>query len=163
MATDLDVAFTAPIGMDVNGEVWTCVEVPGSAELLGTGKAVRVDLIVDGLPLENIGLMVTGRGRHIFSLNAKLRKQLGKDLGDTVDVTLLRRRTSLFNTDNGDYRRDMVFGNAGTLGAVSGKREEPVLHLTRRHVGHSCLFRGMRLHPTTATCHPFAWGKNRWT
>lgn len=93
MTEELGVAFTAPIGVDVKGELWTCVEVPGSTELLGTGKAVRVDLEVDGLLLEHIGLMVTGRGGHMFSLNAKLRKQLGKDLGDTVDVTLLRRYT----------------------------------------------------------------------
>ena len=91
MTKDLDVAFTAPIGVEVKGELWTCVEVPDSAELLGTGKAVRVDLTVDGVLLERIGLMVTGRGGHMFSLNTKLRKQLGKELGDTVDVHLLRR------------------------------------------------------------------------
>ena len=34
----LDVRFTAPIGVDVRGEVWSCVEVPNSKELLGTGR-----------------------------------------------------------------------------------------------------------------------------
>jgi len=89
----LDHAFTAPIGVEVKGERWACVEMPGSAALFGTGKAVKVDAEVDGLPLENVGLMVTGRGGHMLSLNAKVRKQLGKGLDDTVTVRLTRRRT----------------------------------------------------------------------
>lgn len=89
----LDHTFTAPIGVEVKGETWTCVEMPDSAELFGTGKAVKVDAEVDGLPLENVGLMVTGRGGHMLSLNAKVRKALAKDVGDTVMVRLTRRRT----------------------------------------------------------------------
>lgn len=93
MSEELDYAFNAPIGVDVKGQMWSCVEVPGSAELFGTKKALRVDATVDGLLLENLGLMVTGRGGHMLSLSAKLRKQLGKDVGDSVEVRLLRRRT----------------------------------------------------------------------
>ena len=77
--------------MNVKGQLWSCVQVPDSVELLGTGRAVRVDATVDGLPLENAGLIVTGTGGHMLSLNARLRKQLGKDIGDTVTVHLLRR------------------------------------------------------------------------
>lgn len=87
----LDHEFTAPIGVDVKGERWACVEMPGSAEFFGTGSAVRVDAVVDGVPLPNVGLMVTGRGGHMLSLNAQLRKRLGKDLGDEVTVRLERR------------------------------------------------------------------------
>ncbi|MEF3404046.1 DUF1905 domain-containing protein [Agromyces sp. CCNWLW203] len=87
----LDHEFTALIGVDVKGELWACVEMPGSAEFFGTGKAVRVDATVDGVPLRNVGLMATGTGGHMLSLNAKLRGQLGKDLGDTVTVHLERR------------------------------------------------------------------------
>ncbi|WP_062522604.1 DUF1905 domain-containing protein [Demequina silvatica] len=89
----LDHAFTAPIGVEVKGETWACVEMPGSADFFGTGKAVRVDAEVDGVALENVGLMVTGTGGHMLSLNAKVRKQLGKDVGDQVEVRLTRRRT----------------------------------------------------------------------
>lgn len=71
--------------------MWTCVEIPNSAELLGTKTTVRVDATVDGIPLSNVGLMVTGTGGHMLSLNAKLRKQLKKDLGDVVTVHLQRR------------------------------------------------------------------------
>ncbi|MGH3704696.1 MAG: DUF1905 domain-containing protein [Agromyces sp.] len=87
----LDHEFTAPIGVDVKGEIWACVEMPGSAEFFGTGRAVRVDASVDGVPLHDVGLMVTGTGGHMLSLNAKLRSKLGKDLGDTVTVRLERR------------------------------------------------------------------------
>ncbi|WP_154795400.1 DUF1905 domain-containing protein [Occultella kanbiaonis] len=89
----LDHTFTAPIGVDVKGDTWSCVEVPGSAELLGTGKAVRVDATVDDIPLANAGLMVTGTGGHMLSVSARLRKQLGKDIGDTVTIHLRRRLT----------------------------------------------------------------------
>ena len=87
----LDHEFSAPIGVGVKGELWTCVEMPGSAEFFGTGRAVRVDASVDGVPLRGVGLMTTGTGGHMLSLNAKLRTQLGKDLGDTVTVRLERR------------------------------------------------------------------------
>lgn len=89
----LDHTFTAPIGVDVKGEIWSCVEMPGSAEFFGTRRTVRVDATVDGIPVLNAGLMVTGKGGHMLSLNAKLRKQLGKEIGDTVTVHLQRRLT----------------------------------------------------------------------
>ncbi|WP_223692794.1 DUF1905 domain-containing protein [Leifsonia poae] len=89
----LDHAFTAPIGVDVKGELWSCVEMPGSAEFFGTKKAVRVDATIDGISLTSVGLTVTGRGGHMLSVSAKLRKQLGKGLGDLVTVHLSRRLT----------------------------------------------------------------------
>ena len=75
----IDVTFTAPIGVTVSGEVWSCVEVPESVELLGTGKAVKVVATVDGEPI-TAGLMPTGAGGHMLSISAKLRSKLGKDL-----------------------------------------------------------------------------------
>lgn len=87
----LDHTFTAPIGVDVKGEVWACVEMPGSAEFFGTGRSVRVDLTVDDVSLTDVGMMVTGTGGHMVSLNAAVRRKLGKDIGDTVAVHLTRR------------------------------------------------------------------------
>ena len=89
--TILNYTFTAPIGIDIKGEIWACVEVPESAELFGTKKCVRVDAEVDGIALPNVALMVTGKGGHMLSTNARLRKQLGKDIGDSVTVCLLQR------------------------------------------------------------------------
>ena len=88
----LNLSFSAPIGVTVRGDVWSCVEIPDSVNLLGTGKAVRVVTTVDGHDL-TAGLMPTGSGGHMLSLNAKLRKKLGKDIGDTVTVHLTERLT----------------------------------------------------------------------
>ena len=54
---------------------------------------VRVDVSVDAVELENVGLMPTGTGGHMLSLSAKLRRQLKKELGDSVTVRLHRRLT----------------------------------------------------------------------
>ena len=83
--------FTAPIGVEVKGETWACVEMPGSAEFFGTGRSVRVDLTVDDVEMPNVGLMATGTGGHMVSLNAAIRRKLGKDIGDMVTVHLTRR------------------------------------------------------------------------
>jgi hypothetical protein len=90
---ELDHTFTAPIGVDVKGEMWNCVEMPGSAEFFGTKRAVRVDALVDDVALDNVGMMVTGTGGHMISLSAKVRTKLGKGLGDDVTVRLMRRFT----------------------------------------------------------------------
>ncbi|GAA3011937.1 DUF1905 domain-containing protein [Microbacterium aurantiacum] len=87
----LDHTFTAPIGVDVKGEVWACVEMPGSAEFFGTRRSVRVDLTVDDVSLTDVGMMVTGTGGHMVSLNAAVRRTLAKGIGDTVTVHLTRR------------------------------------------------------------------------
>jgi hypothetical protein len=87
---DLDHTFSAPIGVDVKGEVWSCVELPGSKEFFGTGKSVKVEGTVDGLPLTS-AFMPTGTGGHMVSISAKLRKSLGKELGDTVEIHLSKR------------------------------------------------------------------------
>lgn len=88
----LDVTFSAPIGVTVKGELWSCVEVPGSVELFGTGKAVKVVATVDGEPV-SAGLLPTGAGAHMLSISAALRKKLGKDVGDQVTVHLGERLT----------------------------------------------------------------------
>lgn len=88
----IDVTFDGPVGVVVKGDLWPCVEVPGSVELFGTGKAVKVVATVDGEPI-TAGLMPTGTGGHMMSISAKLRKKLGKDIGDQVTVHLSERIT----------------------------------------------------------------------
>jgi len=84
-------SFEATIGVEIKGDTWSCVEIPDSRELFGTGKTVRVDAKVDDVMLENVGAMVTGTGGHMVSLSAKVRKALGKDIGDRVTVTVTQR------------------------------------------------------------------------
>ena len=87
---DLDITFDALIGVQIKGETWPCVELPGSQEIFGTGKSVKVEGTVDGLPLTS-AFMPTGSGGHMVSISAKLRKQLGKGVGETVTIHLSKR------------------------------------------------------------------------
>jgi hypothetical protein len=86
----LEHTFSAPIGVDVKGELWSCVELPGSAELFGTGRSVKVAGTIDSEPIAS-AFMPTGTGGHMISVSAKLRKKLGKQVGDTVTVRLTER------------------------------------------------------------------------
>lgn len=89
---DQNYSFTATIGVDIKGEIWPCVEIPDSAEFFGTRRSVRVDATVNDIPMPDVGLLVTGRGGHMLSLSAAMRKRLGgKDLGDEVVMRLHRR------------------------------------------------------------------------
>lgn len=87
-----DWKFTGPIGVDVKGDVWSCVEVPGSVDAFGTGKSVKVVATVDGQPWTG-GLMPTGTGGHMLSVSAKLRTTLDKEIGDEVTVRITERLT----------------------------------------------------------------------
>ena len=88
--TTEELRFRATIGVAIKGETWSCVEIPGSVEFFGTGKTVRVRAVIDDVVLDDVGAMVTGSGGHMVSLSAKVRKALGKDIGDTVDVASTR-------------------------------------------------------------------------
>lgn len=84
------IEFDTTIGVDVKGEMWSCIEIPASAEFFGTGRSVRVDAIVDAVTLENVGAMPTGTGGHMVSLSARVLTRLKKELGDTVHVVITR-------------------------------------------------------------------------
>jgi len=85
----LDHAFTAPIEKD--GSFPTFVTVPGSAEVLGTRRAVKVAGTIDGHPF-TATLMPSGNGPHWLPLRAGLCKQIGKDrAGEEVSFRLEQR------------------------------------------------------------------------
>ena len=85
--------FSAVIGTDVKGDTWSAITVPNSAQLFGSLRSVRVDATIDEVLVENLGLMPTGSGELMLSVSAALRKKLGKEVGDQVQVVLLRRLT----------------------------------------------------------------------
>src|SRR5260221_2058646 len=97
-ATPLNHTFTAPIGITIKGEIWACIEVPGSAELFGTKKGVRVDAEVDGIALPNVALMVTGTGGHMLFTKSQLPKQLGKDVFGTLAGQVVLRASKHKNS-----------------------------------------------------------------
>jgi hypothetical protein len=85
----LDVTFTAPIEKD--GAVTTYLSVPGSAELLGTRRAVKVTGTTDGHPFAAT-LMPSGTGPHWLPLRAAICAAIGKDrAGEEVTVHLQQR------------------------------------------------------------------------
>ncbi len=91
MPQDLDATFTAPIS--TGGAFATYVELPGSAELLGTRKAVKVSGTIDGHDFAAT-LMPSGSGPHWLPLRKAICSQLGTSTaGDEVVVRLLRRTT----------------------------------------------------------------------
>ena len=81
----INQTFDGIIGFEVKGSMWTCINWPGSKEILGTGKAVKIKGTVDGHPIQ-VALMPNGQGDHMLSINKPLLKKLGKQLGDTVTV-----------------------------------------------------------------------------
>jgi hypothetical protein len=89
----VDYEFSAPIGVDVKGDVWSAIAIPNSAKVFGSLRSVRVDVRVDEVLIENLGLMPTGSGELMVSVSAVLRKKLGKAVGDEVHVAILRRLT----------------------------------------------------------------------
>lgn len=87
--TDLDVTFTAPIEKD--GAFPTYLTVPGSAELLGTRRAVKVTGTADGHAFAAT-LMPSGAGPHWLPLRAAICSAIGKDrAGEEVTVHLRQR------------------------------------------------------------------------
>lgn len=68
---------------------WSVIEVPDTHEFFGTGKSVKANTTVDGIQVTS-ALMPTGQGHHFISVSAVLRKKLGKDVGDSVHVVILR-------------------------------------------------------------------------
>lgn len=87
----LDTRFTVPIRKD--GAFATYVQLPGSNDLLGTRRAVKVTGTLDGHPFAAT-LMPSGTGPHWLPLRAALCTAIGKDrAGEDVEVHLQQRLT----------------------------------------------------------------------
>ena len=85
----INCVFAATIISDANSG-WLCVQMPGSAEFFGTGKAVKVIGTVDDHPYE-ASMLPVGNGTHMMPIRAPFRKIIGKSIGDEVRVHLTRR------------------------------------------------------------------------
>ena len=88
-AQPIDAVFTAAIEKD--GAFATYLELAGSAEVLGTRRAVKVAGTLDGHPFAAT-LMPSGQGPHWLPLRTALCAELGKSAaGDQVLVHLRER------------------------------------------------------------------------
>ena len=86
----LDITFTFGLGNVRPGANRTCVQLRGSAAVIRPRRLVKLPGTADRHPFTG-AFMALGDGTHKLPVAAAVRRAIGKDDGDEVDVHLLER------------------------------------------------------------------------
>ncbi|WP_439592925.1 DUF1905 domain-containing protein [Microbacterium sp.] len=82
----LDHSFITILLGDMGPHRWTCAILDDSTAILGTGKAVKVQALIDGVAVTTS--LLPYRGRHLLPVKQAILDAIDKKPGDTVTVSL---------------------------------------------------------------------------